>query len=186
MQIATPGINNAVFGNSALKVNTNTNTKDNNIFGGGALIAATTGTILRNSIFGFEALNGLTRGAIDDSIFLGYQCMKNLTSGSISDSIFIGDLIIAAAVTNVLSNVLVIGRNQTLKASPLVNYVQIGNTSHTKFYLPPTAFNTSGIVISTGSGDNNDISSVTTITPAITFDAGILTDTISEKTLDTG
>lgn len=78
-----------------------------------------------------------------------------------------------------IDNSIGIGNNTVVSAS---NRITFGNSSVTSLELGGTNFDTDGIVVSS----SHLISSATTVTPAITFTGGILTNTIGERSAGSG
>jgi hypothetical protein len=125
------------------------NSTYNMILGGQSLQYSTTSAQDQNTLIGYEALQNCT-SACNYNFLLGFRCLYNITTGYVRQTVAIGSSLTANGATNQISNVLALigGVNQTLRASPLTNYIQLGNSSHTQLYIPGTMLNTDGILTS--------------------------------------
>lgn len=105
----------------------------------------------------------------NNNVCIGYKAGALLsTATSSAQNVIVGSETYGADGIN---NSINIGYNITTFAS---NQVRLGNGSVTSFVIGSTSLNTAGIVVSNGAGSgNNALSSVTTVTPNITFANGV-------------
>lgn len=167
----TTMLGSCAFGFQSLKSAVNTNCNYCCAFGYESLELNTSGTL--NSGFGVDTLIFNTSGDRNTAVgaFAGFVP----TTGS--NNTLIGAY--ADVSTNSFSDCIAIGY---LSIADATARITVGTASNTSLKLPGTNFNTDGILISA----SHLISSVTTITPVITFDSGLKTDTISEETATAG
>lgn len=152
-------------------------TGDDNCLGGNQSgDAVCSGT--RNTAWGKYCLR-LADTASSYNLCLGYNAGANLgVTVASTGCIYIGAHTTGNGAGG-LTGTIVIGYGSNYATS---QGISIGTSSNTAFNLPGTNMNTDGIVVSS----SHNLSSVTSVTPSITFEGGIATDTVAERTAGSG